>query len=126
MNRTRRTEEGFTLISVMIAVSMLTIGLLALARSQTSLTKAQGGTSMRAVAYGIARSYAEDVRGRPATAIVTESATLVDNQGIPSGTGVYTRSMIVSSDSPRLYRVTIQVAYPQGTQPVQLVTLIFR
>lgn len=121
-----RREEGFTLISVMVAVVMLTIGLLALARVQTSLVRTQRDTAVRTKALVIARSYTEDLRSRDPWTLVSEAPVTVDDLGVPNGSGVYTRSTTVVADQTNLVRIVVQVDYPGETQPVQLVTMAYR
>ena len=58
MNSKRR-DSGFTLVSVMVALAILAIGLLALARAQAAIVASQGNVANRTVALTIARDYAE-------------------------------------------------------------------
>lgn len=124
MKQTRR-EAGFTLISVLVAVVMLSIGLLALARVETALVTTQRTTAVRSVALDIARSYAEDVRSRVPATLVSEAAVRVDERGQPAASGPYRRSTTVAAEGPSLRRVTIRVDYPQQTAPIEIVTLIY-
>jgi type IV pilus assembly protein PilV len=118
--------RGFTLVSVLIAMVMLAVGLEALARSQTVMVSMQGRMASAGTALGIARSYLEQVRGRDPWSLASESPVAVDELGVPSGTGKYTRSLTVSLDADNLVRATITVTYPRQGLPVQLVTLIYR
>lgn len=120
-----RNDRGFTLISVLIAITMLAIGLMALARTQSLLTRTQAATARRAAALAIAQDYLEELRSRD-SALATESAVAVDEYGDALAGGSYRRSAMVSDDSPTLKRVTVQVDYPGAPGPVELVTLIFR
>lgn len=121
-----RNERGFTLISVLLAVSILTIGLLALARTQGMLTSSESGVSNRAVALTIATDRLEQLRGSDPSTIVSEAAVAVDANGQPSASGAYQRSATVSLDQANLLRLTVVVTYPQMTTPVQLEALIYR
>jgi type II secretory pathway pseudopilin PulG len=122
----RAGNRGFTLISVLIAMVMLAVGLEALARSQTIMASVQGRMATAGTALGIARSYLEQVRGRDPWTLASESPVAVDELGVPSGTGKYTRALTVSLDADNLVRCTISVTYPRQSLPVQLVTLIYR
>jgi Tfp pilus assembly protein PilV len=123
MKRTR--EAGFTLISVILAVVILSIGIMALGRSQAMLVRAQATSASRDIALGIARNYVEEVRSR--TAVPTsEGATAVDETGTAAAGGHYRRSLTVSDLGDNLYEATVSVTYPRGAQPVTLVTLIYR
>ena len=121
----RNSEAGFTLISVILAVAILSIGIMALGRSQTLLIRAQAVSAQRDVALGIARNYVEEVRSR--TAVPTsEGVVAVDETGTAAAGGHYRRSLTVSDLGNNLYRATASVAYPRGTQPIEIVTLIYR
>jgi type IV pilus assembly protein PilV len=122
----RRDERGFTLISVLVAITILAVGLLALARTQELLARTQGATAYRATALSIARGYVEELRSRDAATLASEAAVPVDRLGEPSAAGPFSRATVVSSDAPNLARVTVHVGYPQAKQPIELVTLIFR
>jgi Tfp pilus assembly protein PilV len=121
-----RRAEGFTLVSVLIALVMLVIGLLALARSQTSMVKSQSALASRTRAYIIARQAAEQLRAIPPATVASQPTTAVDSIGNPAtGTGGFTRTITVTSDTTNLYRVAISVTYPGGAAPVQVTTLIY-
>jgi type IV pilus assembly protein PilV len=119
-------NRGFTLISVLIAIVMLSVGLVALSRSQTVMMSIQNRLANGTTALGIARTYLEQVRGRDPWTLATEAATTVDELGLPSPNGQYTRAMTVTLDANNLVRATISVTYPKQPAPVQLVTLIYR
>jgi Tfp pilus assembly protein PilV len=125
MTKRVRNEAGFTLISVLIAVTMLVIGLMALARTQALLAKTQGSTSVRATALAIAQGHVEVLRSRPPATLATESAVGVDELGQPSPGGRFSRTTVVTTDAPNLRRVTVEVSYPGASRPIELVTLIF-
>jgi type II secretion system protein I len=121
-----RNERGFTLISVLLAVSMITIGLLALARTQAILTSSQSGVSNRAIALAIATDRLEQLRASDPTTLASEAAATVDANGQPSASGAYQRSVTVALDQANLLRLTVTVTYPRMTSPIQLQALIYR
>jgi len=121
----RNREAGFTLMSVILAVVILSIGLLALGRAQAMLIRAQATSSQRSVALGIARNYIEEVRSRIGSP-ASEPAASVDETGTPSGSGKYARGLEVVDLGNNLFRTTCSVTYPRGAQAVQIVTLIYR
>lgn len=121
-----RNERGFTLISVLLAVSVLTIGLLALARTQAVLTASESVVSNRAVALAIATDRLEQLRGSDPTTLASEAAVTVDGTGQPSAGGAYQRSATVTLDQANLLRLTVTVTYPRMTSPVSLEALIYR
>jgi type II secretion system protein I len=121
-----RNERGFTLISVLLAVSMLTIGLLALARTQAILTSSEAGISNRAIALAIATDRLEQLRASDPATLATEPPAMVDANGNLSATGAYQRSVTVSLDAANLLRLRVTVNYPRMTSPVQLEALIYK
>jgi len=122
---TRNREAGFTLMSVILAVVILSVGLLALGRSQGMLIRAQATSSERSVALGIARNYIEEVRSR-ASDPAAEPAVTVDETGALAAAGAYSRSLEVADLGNNLFRTTCSVTYPRGPRPIEIVTLIYR
>jgi Tfp pilus assembly protein PilV len=121
----RNREAGFTLISVIIAVVILSIGIMALGRSQAMLVRAQATSAQRNVALGIARNYVEEVRSRT-TALASEGVVMVDETGTIAAGGVYGRSLNIVDLGGSLWEATCNVTYPRGPNPVQIITLIYR
>jgi Tfp pilus assembly protein PilV len=125
MTTARGDQRGFTLISVLMAITMLAIGLMALARTENLLARTQTSSANRAAALSVAQNYVEELRSRDSS-LTSEPAVRVDEHGQETTEGIYQRSAYVSDDSPTLQRVTVQVDYPGARAPVELVTLIFR
>jgi Tfp pilus assembly protein PilV len=126
LTKSLRNEGGFTLISVLIAIVMLSVGLVALARSQAMLMTTQNRLANANTALSIARGYMEQVRGRDPWTLATEPPIAVDELGVANVAGTYRRSMDVTLDATNLARVTVTVTFPRQTQPVQVITLIYR
>jgi len=125
MNRIRR-EGGFTLVSVMVALIMVSVGLLALARAQAAMVASQGNLANRTVALTIARDYTEVIRSRDPATLVTEAAVNVDRQGVVTPSGVYARSTTITQLAPNLLQVQVFVTYPRSQTPVEIITIIYR
>ncbi|MEO8031137.1 MAG: hypothetical protein ABJC74_14825 [Gemmatimonadota bacterium] len=126
VNNRRSREAGFTLVSVMIAVCLLSLGLMALAKAQGVLARSETDTANRSSALAIAQGYTEVVRSRDPYTLVSEAATLVDANGAVNLAGKYSRATTVSSDQPNLLRVIVTVTYPRAQSPLQIVTLIYK
>ncbi len=69
-----RRKDGFMIISVLVAIVMLSIGILALSRSGTQAMAAQTLAGNRSTALAIGRAYMEAVRSRPPAEVLSESA----------------------------------------------------
>src|SRR2546422_401229 len=94
---TRRThsEAGFSFIDVMLALVILTIGVLALADLQT-VTLKRGISSQRLIsAITIAEQKMETIKKTTYANIVAEPSTQVTASGL-----TYTRQVTVANDSP--------------------------
>lgn len=122
----RRGTEGFTLISVLVAVVILSTGLLALARAQGLLVATQGQTASRSTAVTIARDYTEVLRSRDPWILASEANATVNARGQADAAGKFTRSTTVTVRAPNLLEVTVSVTYPKGPTPIRITTLIYR
>lgn len=120
-----KRRDGFTIISVLVAIVMLSIGILALSRTGTQAIAAQTLAGNRTTALAIGRSHMEAVRSRPPDQVVSESAVPVDETGTVNSNGVFTRSVEVRGVSHNLKEVRVIVAFPRSTRPIELVTLAY-
>lgn len=120
-----RREDGFTIISVLVAIVMLSIGILALSRSGTQAMAAQTLAGNRTTALAIGRAYMEDVRSRPPAQVQSESAVKVDETGSADANGVFTRSVVVRNVRHNLKEVRVIVEFPRSNVPIELVTLAY-
>jgi type IV pilus assembly protein PilV len=121
-------RRGFTLISVMIAVVILAIGVLALSRTLTGAMAANTRAGLRTVALDIARQRMEFLRAQRPGDLATfaePSGTDVNEEGRPVTGGKYRRSVVVADVRTNLVIVTVRVVYPRGTSPVELVTYVY-
>ncbi|UCF41968.1 MAG: prepilin-type N-terminal cleavage/methylation domain-containing protein [Gemmatimonadota bacterium] len=120
-----RRESGFTLISVLIAMVLLSVGIMALARAGGEVIAARSTASIKVNALAIARAHIERIRAQPPQDVKAEAPVQVDESGLMNSGGAYTRTVIVDALDPTLIRVKVQVDYPRATLPVELVTLIY-
>jgi len=119
------SKRGFSLISVLIAIVMLSIGILALARTTSAVVRANAKAATRTEAVSVARAYMEDVRSRDPTTLASEVALDVDGTGQPDPNGPYRRQLIIEDVAHNLKRVRVVVTMPRSSVPVELVTLAF-
>lgn len=125
MSRRSRARQGFTMISVLVAVTLLTIGLLALTRTQVAIVSTQANESWRTAGLAAARAYMEEVRARDPWGLTSEGAVTLDATG-NVGAGPLTRTLDVADQGGNLLRVRVRVASTRQTAPVELVTYIYR
>lgn len=123
-----KNRRGFTLISVMIAVVIMAVGVLALSKTLTGAMQANSRAGLRTVALDIARQRMEFLRGqRPQDMVDFAEAggTAVDETGKTVTGGKFIRTVLVTDVRANLVSVTVRVTYPTGTTPVELVTYVY-
>ena len=120
-----KRNNGYTIISVLIAIVMLSGGILALSRTGTMAMVAQNTAGLRTTALAIARAHMERVRSRPASDVVSESPVQVDETGLVDTGGRYTRSVEVADVRHNLKEIKVIVTFPNGLVPVELITLAY-
>lgn len=120
-----RRESGFTLVSVLIAMVLLSVGIMALSRAGGEVIAARNTASIKVNAVAIARGHMERIRAQPPQDVAAESPVRVNDSGQADGNGPYSRSVQVTMLDPTLMEVKVVVEYPRGRQPVELVTLIY-
>ncbi len=121
-----RTRRGFTIISLLMAMILLTVGILALAGANGQTVTMQTVSQNRTSAIAIARAYMEQVRTRDPWSIESEGEVGLDNQGTEVADGPYKRTLTVTATRNNLIQLEVSVTYPRGVQPVQLTTSFFR
>ncbi len=122
----RIARRGFTLVSMIVAIVLLTVGILALGNANTNTIKHQTLAQNRTNALAIARAYLEEVRARDPWALTSESPVQVGPDGDETAGGVYTRRMVVTEERQNLLLVELFVDFPRSTQPVRLTTYQYR
>ena len=120
-----RREDGFTIISVLVAIVMLSMGILALSRTGTIAMASQNTAGLRTTALAIARARMEEVRSRPAAEVVSEAKVFVNETGVVIATGAFTREVEVTTVRHNLKQIKVWVTFPGGPKPVELLTLAY-
>ena len=121
----RRSTAGYTLIGVLVAIIVVTVGLTAILSAQVNATTMQRSSGLQTTSVEIARTYMETLKSKNPTSIVVESDVRVDATGAPSATGDYYRSVALEPGGDGLKKVTVSVTYPGGRRAVELVTLLY-
>jgi type IV pilus assembly protein PilV len=120
-----KQREGFTLISVLVAVVLLSTGIMALARSMWYVAKVTRTENQRTQALELATQYMEELRERDPWGLVNEGPTTIDTLGAVNANGTFTRQVAVTNEGTQLVRVTLTVT-PRSSRPLVLRTLIFK
>lgn len=125
-----RSLRGFGIVSVLVAVVLLAVGIVALSSSSAFIVSMQTDAAERSRASAIAVAYMEQVKTRLPAEISSENPVRVDETGEPDEKGAFIRSLVVTpeTDAPDVIRATVQVRYPSGfgrTRTLELVTVIF-
>ena len=120
-----RKDAGFSLIAVLVAIVVLSIGLLSISRTSTQILTMHTAVSSRSAALAVARSHMETVRSQDPATLGSESEVTVNGEGDIDSYGPYTRTVVVDSISHNLKRIRIQVTWPRASAPVELVTMAF-
>jgi Tfp pilus assembly protein PilV len=116
---------GFTLISVLAAITLLSIGIMALARLQFTITRVAREENSRTTALQLATSYLEEIRARDPWTLANEGPLAIDSTGTVNPSGTYARQLTISNLGTQLLRVSVAVT-PAQARPVTLETMIFR
>ncbi len=120
-----RSESGFTLISVLIALVLLSIGLMSVSRASSGVLQAHTVAGSRTAAVAIARGHMELIRSQPPGTLESEAPVLVNESGLPDPSGAYTRSVIVEDVRDNLLSIRVVVLFPRSDRPVELHTFAF-
>jgi Tfp pilus assembly protein PilV len=121
-----RNERGNTLIAVTVALIILAVGLIALAKTQTALLAARNVADNRSVALGVARGYMEELRARDPATLTNEGPVSLNERGDITPGGPYSGSVEVTQAAPNLLRLRVLVAVPRTTGSLELVSLVYR
>lgn len=126
-----RSEAGFGMISLLVAVVLLAIAVTALSSSSAFLASVQTDASERSTAAAIAVAHMEEIKTRPSIALVSEGPVRVDATGAENEAGAFVRTLTVGPEPgvPNAVRATVRVRYPAGfgrTRTIELVTVIYK
>lgn len=122
----RASRRGFSLVSVIVAITLLVVGIGALARANAQTLVLQTLAQNRTNAIAIGRAYLEEVRSRDPWTVESEGSVAVDADGRASSDGAYVRKLTVTTARQNLVRVEVSVTFPRATQPIKLHSMLFR
>lgn len=124
------TERGFGMVSVLVAIVLLAIGVVAISASSAYMVSLQTDASERARATAIAVAYMEEVKMRVPQTLASEDTVAVSETGAVDADGAFRRALTVIPEPsvPDALRATVSVEYPSGfgrTGSVSMVTVIY-
>lgn len=122
----RHDRRGFTVVSMLVAIILLAVGLMSLARASAQTVTLQTLAQNRTNAIAIGRSYLEQIRTRDPWTVVAEPEVVVNAEGVPTSGNFFKRRVDVTVTRQNLLRVDVVVSYPRATQPITLTTSFFR
>jgi Tfp pilus assembly protein PilV len=110
------SEAGFGMVSVLVAMVLLAVAVVALSSSSAFLVSLQTDASGRAIATSLGVAYMEEVRRRPPGSLASESPVTVNSEGLTDDGGAFVRGLTIENDlvAPNVVRATVEVAYPAG------------
>jgi prepilin-type N-terminal cleavage/methylation domain-containing protein len=128
-----RSESGFTLIEVMMALAILGVGLMSIAVAQISAVRMQAKSKNLQQAMFLARESLDDLEALPSGPAILQVAAVIPDPANPLQVGNdptdgtrFNRSMQVTPDTPEigLAQVTVTVTWTTsnvlGSNQVQL------
>ena len=92
----KRTERGFTLIEVLVAIAIISIGVLALGANTTSIMRSNRFSANTTIAVNLAQEKLEEAKAQ----VTITNGNFTDTPPGPSGS-IFTRTLAIS-DSPEV------------------------
>lgn len=121
-------ESGYTLVEVMAAVALLSIGLLAVLTATRAARETQQRALYISTGRAVAQSVIDELRSRQIESI-TDPITTTSSSSLPPGNSVQaTVTRYPNGIETNLYKAVVTVAWPEGngTRKVVYETLIAR
>ncbi|NIR42451.1 MAG: hypothetical protein GWN99_00985 [Gemmatimonadetes bacterium] len=126
---THGSEQGFGIMSVLVALVMLSVLVVAVGASTITSVSMKTEAQTRATAGSIAATYLEELKTRDPLTLVSEDPVQVDEAGEPDPAGSFERSVNISTGpSPNTRLVEVVILYPRGGVShgtLKLVTIVY-
>lgn len=119
-----RPDAGYSIIGVLVALTLLSVGVLSVSNVLTQSVAMQTVGSQRTQALYIAQTAMEGIRAMDPLTIAAVSEQTVDEAGRPDANGKYTREVTIFDPGRNLIGVNVIVTAP-GTEPIILTTWIY-
>lgn len=132
MNTIAKNQAGFTLLELLISITIFAIGMLAIAGLQVNAIRFNSGSNLRTAATGVAQAVMEQIMAmdgsdtRFRTTLANRDWDFDENDPSPDtnpatpivlpGGGTYSATWSVNTDNPvtRMSRITVNVQAPQN------------
>jgi type II secretory pathway pseudopilin PulG len=129
MTQRLRCERGFSILTVLIAIVLVSVAAVALSGTTVYVLSLQTESTVRSTATGIASAYMESVKTRRISTLNSEAEAGINELGELDASGDYVRLLTVEAGPvARSKLVTITVKYPRGRANmgrVELVTIVY-
>lgn len=112
MSRVPRRQRGFTLIEVMVAMTLMAIGLIGVLALAKGAASASGYSRRATEAAILAEDKLEQLRTLPVED-ADDDGDQVDSMGVPSGDGLFARTWATAWNGD-LGTITIAVTWSEG------------
>ena len=124
------SETGFGMVSVLVAIVLLSAGVVVMSSSSLFITSIQTDAQARSIASSIALGYMEQVKTRERTSLAAEEPVRVNEIGEPDESGTFVRRLNVELEPSVVdaVRVAVWVRYPSGMGrwgEIEVVTIIY-
>lgn len=119
-----RSDAGFGLVGVLVALILLSIGVLSVSNVLTQSISMQTVSSQRTQALYIAQTTMEGIRAMDPLTVTAQAAIAVNEDGVADVNGIYTREVTLGTPGRNLIEVTVIVTAPRSN-PIRLVTWIY-
>jgi Tfp pilus assembly protein PilV len=128
--RTLAGESGYGMVSLLVAIVLLSAGVVVLSSSSVFLTSLRNEASVRSVAASLALGYMEEIKTRDRATLASEDPVTINEKGELDEGGDFLRVVDVEPDTSVVesVRVKVKVGYPGPlgrTRVVEVVTIIY-
>ena len=109
-----QNKKGFSLLELLIALIILAVGLLGAAGMQVSSVSGNAFSNNVTIATGLAQSRIEELKKLPNSDAALSAGD--HDEGLLTGTAIFSRSTNVNDLSPEVKQVTVTVRWTDKTQ----------
>ena len=107
-----RSERGFTLIEVLVALSIMSLGMIGILALQKAATSASGYSRRATEAAVLAEDRLEEMRTLPLST-VTDGTDTVDASGVANDEGLFTRAWTLAV-ADEIATITVRVQWNES------------